>query len=142
MLRHRFNSAAELRRKLTAKQFDRETIAATIERLTREKWLDDARFAATYVRTRVQKRIGNRRIRRELIAAGVADEIIDDALRSIDGEDERALALAAAEKRLPILERRSDPADLRNKLTAYLLKQGYDSALVRDVVKEILVAHH
>ena len=30
----------------------------------------------------------------------------------------------------------------RNKLTAYLLKQGYDAALIRDVVKEIVLAAH
>ena len=143
ILRYRFNSAKELRQKLAAKEFDRETIAGTIERLTREKWIDDERFAAAYVRTRLQKRIGRLRIRRELIAAGVADEIADEAVAAAaDTSEERERALAAAERRLPILERRSDPSAVRNKLTAYLLKQGYDGALVRDVVKEILVAHH
>ena len=140
ILRYRFNSAAELRRKLASKDFDKDTIAETISRLTEEKWLDDARFAAAFVRTRLQKRIGPRRIRSELIHAGVANDVIDDVLRAnsdADGEHERALA--SAMKRVTILKRRGD--DVRNKLTAYLLKQGYDGALVRAVVKEILVAH-
>lgn len=140
ILRYRFNSAAELRRKLAAKDFDRDTIAATIARLTTEKWIDDARFAGAYVRTRLLKRIGKLRIRRELMAAGVADDIISDAIRAnVDADDERDRALASATRRLPILQRRGD---VRNKLTAYLLKQGYDAALVRDIVKEILVVDH
>src|SRR5438067_1636733 len=71
ILNYRFNSEAELRRKLAAKDFDRETVDATIARLREEKWLDDARFAEAFVRTRMRKRVGRLRIRRELIAAGV-----------------------------------------------------------------------
>ena len=140
ILRYRFNSAAELRRKLAAKDFDRDTITATIARLTTEKWIDDARFAGAYVRTRMLKRIGKLRIRRELMAAGVAEDVIHDAIgANADADDERQRALASATRRLPILQRRGD---VRNKLTAYLLKQGYDAALVRDIVKEILVVDH
>jgi regulatory protein len=136
ILHYRFNSAAELRRKLAAKEFDRATIDETIARLANEKWIDDARFAGAYVRTRLLKRIGRLRIRRELIAAGVADDIIDDAIRAnVNADDERERAMTSANKRLPILQRRGD---VRNKLTAYLLKQGYDGGLVRDVVKELM----
>ena len=132
----------ELKRKLRAKGFDRESIEPTIVRLTDEKWLDDARYAGAYVRTRLQKRIGKLRVRRELIAAGVADEIIEQALgENVDSDAERARAVAAAEKRLPILVRRYGAQLARNKLTAYLLKQGYDFALVREIVKETAVAH-
>jgi regulatory protein len=136
ILRYRFNSAGELRRKLTAKEFDRDTIAETIARLTNEKWIDDARFAGAYVRTRLLKRIGKLRIRRELMVAGVADDIISDAIRAnVNTDEERERAVAAARRRIPILQKKGE---LRNKLTAYLLKQGYDGALVRDVVKELL----
>src|SRR5436305_10468671 len=55
ILGYRFNSEAELRRKLAAKRFDGEEIAETLARLREEKWLDDDRFAAAYVRTRVLK---------------------------------------------------------------------------------------
>src|ERR1043165_9489689 len=58
ILGYRFNSEAERRRKLRAKRFDDATIAETIEQLRDEKWLEDERFAAAYVRTRVLKGIG------------------------------------------------------------------------------------
>ena len=142
ILKYRFNSAGELRRKLRAKGFERDIIDATITRLASEKWLDDARFAAAYVRTRSQKRKGRLRIRRELIGAGVSNDIIDRAVsENVDAEDEHARALALAEKRLAVLSRRYGPEVVRNKLTAYLLNQGYDAALVRDILKETRVAH-
>ena len=143
ILKYRFNSAGELRRKLRAKGFERDIIDATITRLASEKWLDDARFAAAYVRTRSQKRKGRLRIRRELIGAGVSNDIIDRAVsENVDAEDEHARALALAEKRLAVLSRRYGPEVVRNKLTAYLLNQGYDAGLVRGILKEIKVAHH
>jgi regulatory protein len=143
ILKYRFNSAAELRRKLRAKGFERDIIDATLSRLAAEKWLDDARFAAAYVRTRAQKRKGRLRIRRELIGAGVANDVIEKAVsENVDSEDEHARARALAEKRLVILSRRYEPHVVRNKLTAYLLNQGYDAALVREILKEMKVAQY
>ena len=137
ILKYRFNSTAELRRKLRAKGFDAETINATVMRLANEKWLDDERFAAAYVRTRALKSKGRLRIRRELMSAGVDDETIARVVgENIDADDERQRAAATALKRLPILVNRYGAQSARNKLTAYLLKQGYDAALVREVVNE------
>jgi regulatory protein len=138
ILKYRFNSTAELRRKLRAKQFDRETIDATLERLRAEKWLDDERFAAAYVRTRVLKSKGRLRIRRELMSAGVDDETAARAVgANVNADDERERATAIARKRLPNLVKRYGADVARNKLTGYLLKQGYDAALVREIVKEM-----
>ena len=142
ILKYRFNSTAELRRKLRAKGFDAPTINAALTRLTKEKWLDDERFAAAYVRSRVLKRKGRLRIRRELIHAGIEDEVIARAVgENVDKDDERERAVATARKRLPILIRRHGEQAARNKLTVYLLHQGYDAALIRDIIKEIQVVH-
>src|SRR5205823_6007716 len=93
ILGYRFNSEAELRRKLRAKRFDDATISETLARLRDEKWLDDERFAAAFVRTRVQKGIGRLRIRRELMAVGIDDDVAERAVREhADGEDERLRA--------------------------------------------------
>ena len=142
ILKYRFNSTAELRRKLRAKGFDKDSIDAAVARLRDEKWLDDERFAAAYVRTQLSKRKGRLRIRRELMGAGVDDETIAHAVaENVDADVERDRAVAAARTRLPILVRRYGAAEARNKLRAYLLKQGYEAAVVRDIVKEITIAN-
>jgi regulatory protein len=140
ILNHRFNSEAELRRKLELKEFARDVIDATVVRLRRERWLDDDRFAAAYVRTRLRKGIGLLRIKRELVQAGVAGETIARALRdSQPDHDERAAAVISAKKRLAVLRRRADDASIREKLVAYLFRQGYDSSMAVDVVREVMV---
>src|SRR5216684_358179 len=139
ILNHRFNSEGELRRKLEMKEFARDVIDTTVDRLRRERWLDDDRFAAAYVRTRVRKGIGLLRIKRELVAAGVESETIARALdESVPDHDERAAALISARKRLAVLRRRDDDASIRDKLVAYLFRQGYDSSMAMDVVRELM----
>src|SRR5258706_9961428 len=94
ILRYRFNSEAELRRKLRAKKYEKDEIDAAIERLHKEKWLDDERFAASFVRTRSAKRVGPLRIRRELGAAGVEESVINTVLDAITDDDRSRAALA------------------------------------------------
>ena len=146
ILKYRFNSEGELRRKLAAKRFERTDIDDTIARLRDEKWLDDTRFANAYVRTRTSKHIGPKRIERELQAAGVDRDVVKAAVRAnVDDERQREDLQAAYDKRRRVLVRRHgddylETAEGRNKLTGYLLKRGYDAALVHAVVKESPVA--
>lgn len=148
ILNYRFNSEAELRRKLRAKDFDKETIDATLERLRNEQWLDDQRFAGALVRTRAGRRQGRLRILRELQAAGVSSETAAAAVaENLDSEGEIEALRELCSKRAKLLVRRHGPgylatAEGRKKLAAYLLKQGYDAALVYGVLKEIPVVDH
>ncbi|HYH07952.1 MAG TPA: regulatory protein RecX [Thermoanaerobaculia bacterium] len=148
ILNYRFNSEAELRRKLARKKFEAAEIDKTIAQLHDEKWLDDERFAGALVRTRANKRLGRKRILRELQAAGVHGETAGKAVEeNLDGEREAEALRELAQKRARVLARRLGPDFLstsegRNKLAVYLLNQGYDAALVYEAVKEIRVAHH
>ncbi len=142
ILRYRFNSEAELRRKLRAKQFEQDDIDAAIARLHREKWLDDARFAGAFVRTRANKRVGPLRIRRELQAAGVGNDEAAKAMSdNVDAEREGEALRELCAKKARILTRRHGPGYLRTDegaatLAAYLARQGYDSALVWQAVRD------
>ncbi|HVR37662.1 MAG TPA: RecX family transcriptional regulator [Thermoanaerobaculia bacterium] len=138
ILNYRFNSEAELRRKLRKKEFESDAIDAAIARLRREKWLDDDRFAAALVRTRGQKRIGAVRIRRELNAAGVDHETATRAIaNNVDPDAERErLAAACAKKIAAVIRREGELTDNgRKKVIAYLLARGYEMSAVLDVVR-------
>ena len=148
ILKYRFNSEAELRRKLRGKQFAKDDIEATIVRLRNEKWLDDDRYAAAFVRTRANKRVGQMRIRRELQYAGVSSDSANQAVtQNVDPEREHEALRELGRKRARMLVRRHGEEYLttsegRNKLAGYLLKQGYDAALVYEALKEITVVDH
>jgi regulatory protein len=143
ILNYRFNSEAELRRKLRAKKFEKDDIDAAIARLHRENWLDDERFAGAFVRTRANKRVGKLRIRRELQAAGVSQSTAEEAITAnVDPERERESLEALCARRVRVLVRRHGPEYLESdeahaKLTAYLVGHGYDFALVREVVRGV-----
>ena len=142
ILQYRFNSEAELRRKLASKKFDAEAIDAAIARLREEKWLDDERFAEAFVRTRMRKRVGRLRVRRELTAAGVAADVTAEALRrNVDEGEERAALEELCAKRLRLLARRHGEEyaagrEGRDKVVAYLMGQGYEMSQILDVLRK------
>jgi regulatory protein len=148
ILKFRFNSEAELRRKLRGKKFEKDDIETTVVRLKREKWLDDDRYAAAFVRSRANKRVGKLRIGRELQAAGVSQASVTQAVaENVDPEREDEALRELCLKRARILARRHGDDFLatregRNKLISYLLKQGYDAALVYEALKELPVVDH
>lgn len=141
ILQYRFNSEHELRRKLAAKRFDDGAIDEAIERLRKEKWIDDQRFAGAYVRARAAKRIGPARIKRELSAAGVDRATADRALAENLDEQRATDELAAlADKRRRLMIRRHGEEFLRSpegksRLAAYLIRQGYPTDRVLDWVQ-------
>jgi regulatory protein len=144
ILKVRFNSTAELRRKLAAKKFDTETVGATLARLRKEKWLDDERFAEAFIRTRLRKRIGRLRIRRELNAAGVDEEIAAGALRrNVDAEGEREALESLCRKKAAALERKHGAEFVRSsegraKIAGSLARSGYDHAAIIDVIDNLV----
>jgi regulatory protein len=147
ILNYRWNSEGELRRKLLSKRFEDDVIDATIARLREEKWLDDERFAEAFVRNESLKRRGRGRITRALRAAGVDRDTAESAVRAnLDPEQELEGLKAACARRMRLLTRRHGEAYIRtdegrNNLTAWLLKEGYDAALVHSIVKETTVVH-
>jgi len=149
ILNVRFNSEVELRRKLASKRkFTADEIDAAIERLRREKWIDDERFAGAFVRAKANKRVGRNRIARELRAAGVSSDDAESAIAAhVDAEQQGISLRELRDKRARVLVRRHGADYLgteegRNKLAVYLLNQGYDAALVYEALKEIRVAYH
>lgn len=144
ILNFRFNSVAELRRKLRAKKFDEDEIETTLARLREEKWLDDERFANSFVRTRATKRVGRLRILRELSEAGVSSTAAAAAIAEhLNPERERSELEALCRRKLESLRRRrgdeyvaSDEG--RAKLMASLARSGFETSAVIDVVEKAL----
>ena len=136
LLNYRFRSEEELRRRLRDMEFPAEAIDAAIEKLRREGWIDDARFAAHYALSLLRKRKGRRRIETDLRELGVDGAVARQAIAE-PGEDmpEDAAIDALLAKKATSLEKRLGPGFLddepaRKKLAAYLFSQGYDAAAV------------
>lgn len=82
MLARREYSVSELRRKLEGKYTNVDDIDAVVRRLVDEGMVCDRRFAEAFVRSRIARWQGPRKIRAELLRRGVAQGDIHAALDS------------------------------------------------------------
>ena len=97
MLGRRDFASAELAARLTAQGFAAELVASTLAELSRERSLDDERYAHNYVAYRSGRGHGPVRIASELRALSIPAELIEAALGS--GYDWAALAREARQRR-------------------------------------------
>lgn len=84
LLARREHSRRELTRKLGARGFSDDVIAAVLDELERSGALADARFTDSFVRSRVAKGQGPQRIRAELAQRGIAETQAADVLRGAE----------------------------------------------------------
>lgn len=141
LLSFRARSAKELEKRLIEKGEPRDQVERVLARLLSSGLLDDARFAEAKARSGiVGKARSRRRIEQDLARKGVARDVADAAIRQVmadEGTDEAAVAERAARKKLRSLAR-LDGAEQRQKLYAYLARQGYAPDVVRRVLRAVL----
>lgn len=140
LLSFRARSARELEKRLIEKGEPREHVTTVIERLCANGLLDDARFAEAKARSGIVGRPrSRRRIEQDLARKGVARDVADAAIRQVmadEGTDELAVAERAARKKLRSLAR-LEPMERRQKLYAFLARQGYAPDVVRRAMRAV-----
>jgi len=123
LLVRREHSRKELGRKLVAKGVAREDLDLALDKLRRQDFQNDARFAAALARSRSSSGYGPARIRAELAQHGMAREDIAAALEACECDWHAAahelVARRYAGKNL------ADP-DLRRKAVDFLLRRGFE----------------
>ena len=140
-LARRSHSAMELRRSLARKEIPRAVVDDVIDRLAAIGLVDDLAFARGFALSRLVGRgQGAMRVRAELSRRGVSRGEAERAVASVLEEEEvdvlgQVRRLAA--RRLQSLSK-LEPAVQRRRLTAFLLRRGFDGASVRTVLQEVL----
>ncbi len=141
LLAVRARSSRDLRIRLRRAGAADPAITWAIDRLVAQGFVDDAAYARQVARVRVLSGGVSRRkvvkvLRQRGVDAEVAEEAIDATLAEVD-LDEHGAALAAAQKRLRSLAS-LDLQTKRQRLYAFLARRGYDSDVVRRVMREVL----
>lgn len=137
LLGHRARSREELRRRLLAKEHTPEAVEASLDALVTDGFLDDAKFACSYV---ADKRHlagwGAERIRRGLSALGVESAVIDGAVGDVTGEESGDAELDRA---LALLTRRGAPQPpldaARRRAYQALQRRGFASGVAYAAVR-------
>jgi regulatory protein len=132
-LGRRDRTVAEVRERLEAAEIEPDDVEEAIAELSRQGYLDDARYARRFAEDR--KTIdawGAERIERRLLAVGVDPALIAAALGERDAAEELEAAVAVLRRRFP-----QAPADDRDRDRALgiLVRKGYDLELAYDAVR-------
>jgi regulatory protein len=136
LLSRRELSEAQVRTRLARKGHDPGDVEDAVSRLQREGALDDARTAAAIARTQVSiKRFGPRRVRRDIEAAGIAEDVAAAAVAAVfDGTDPAATVDDELTRRLGASDLPIDDR-LAARLYRRLVAHGHDPELVSRVIR-------
>lgn len=131
LLARREHSAVELGRKLSRRAADEAATEAVVERLIQDGWVDDRRFADSFVRSRIARGFGPMRIEGELRARGV-DAVLVRSLVWEAGEHWEERAETARRKRFP----GDPPVERRERARQYrfLEYRGFTREQIRHIL--------
>jgi len=138
MLGQRELSEAQVRTRLARRGCDAAAITDALERLKRDRTLDDSRVARAAARLEAGIRHrGPARVRQRLQSMGLADDVVQKAVaEAFEDVDELALLDAAYERRLKGRELAELDDKARARLVRGLVGQGFSfGAVLRKVRK-------
>lgn len=138
LLQGRLRSRAELENRLSRRGVPRVISMGIVADLTREGWIDDARFASAWVRDRLRLRpSGRRRLLAELATRGVPPATAQEAVASmLAPEQEENLALTQARARFRRMQ--GLPPDIaRRRLVGWLQRRGFGQAAIARAMRTI-----
>ena len=125
LVSRRPRSQREIREYAFRKQWTKANTDRVIERLLERGYLNDAKFAEIFVRSRANLRnYSTRRMKLELQKKGISSDIIDQVLSESDDFDENV-----ALKNL--IAKKQNRYDDEQKLIAYLARQGFNYDSIR-----------
>jgi regulatory protein len=134
----RMRSHREMRDYLRRKGYSDEAADSAREKLAQYGYLDDAEFARLWVRDRASvRRSGRWGIEQELLARGVDRDTIALALDEYTPELEQENARAEFDRLRRRYGQVADPAALRQKIGASLMRRGFDWDTIRPLLDSL-----
>ena len=120
------------------KSFDipQEAKDEILDYLTDNRFVNDERFAKSFVRGKVnQSGWGVNKIRFHLVQKGIAKEIIDEALGQTDEEVYRQRLVDILKVKAKTVKAETE-YERKRKLAAYAMQKGFEASLVWEVLNE------
>lgn len=121
----------EMERHLDACNFGEFEVAQTVDRLRELSYLDDAKYAEDFVRTRLNtKPVSREKLRAQMLGHELAAETVDAALQTIDDGLELENAASIARKYWKQLAHYEEP-ERRQRLLLRLTGRGFSYETAR-----------
>lgn len=137
-LAHRIRAVSEVKTYLEKKEYCEEAIEYTIDKLQEYKYLDDAAFANTLVRDRMNARgKGKNYILQNLKKYKISNEIISDILENYDDEKEYENAIKLAQKLLRKHSKVEDAYKRKQKISSAMARAGFDWDTINSAILDL-----
>lgn len=137
-LTYRSRSTKEIQDYLLKKKVPQDIIQRIIDILLEQKFLDDVLFAKQWIESRSKYRQrGLKVIKMELRRKGITDDLIEEALCSLDGVKEDETIARIVEKKIGKYKGLSR-AEIFEKLGSHLLRRGFEYDDVKHAIDEAL----
>jgi len=135
-LSFRPRSLVEVERYMRGRGADDSATSATLEKLTRAGFVDDAAFTRFWIENRdAFSPRGTRALQAELRAKGVDRAQVDAVLAETDGDD-GARAYGAGLKRMRLLSR-ADKDEFRRRMYGFLQRRGFSYETARAAAERL-----
>lgn len=135
-------SRLQLARKLAERNVPEQMAEAVLDKFQAAGLIDDAEFAAMWVRSRAQSRkLARGALRRELADKGIDQESADAALAQVSDSDEEEAARTLVQRKLrpgTELDDRAGRDKAARRLASMLARRGYHPAVAFRIVNEVL----
>ena len=103
------------------------------------RFLNDERFAKSFVRRKVnQSGWGLNKIRFHLMQKGITKELIDEAMGQTDEEVYRQRLIDILKTKSKTVKAEND-FEKKRKLAAYAMQKGFEGSLVWEVLKDLAI---
>lgn len=132
MLEKMDRTEIQLREKMQQNGYPKECIDAAISYAKSFHYIDDLRYAKTYVRYQQQKK-SRQRLRTDLMKKGVAKQLIEQALEEEFVSDERRKILELLEKKR--YDCTTKDRKEQQRMYQFLLRRGYKSSDILGVMR-------
>ncbi len=121
--------------KLKSWGYDEGVSVKALAYLKEAGYVDDARFARKFVEEKLRNKASSiKLLRYELEKRGIKGELAEEVLLpQTDREEERAMA--AGQKKFSVLK--GEPLEKKQKLVAFLQRQGFSYSMARRVSEEL-----
>lgn len=127
----------DVRDKLKTFEIPEEEKAKILDYLLDNRFVNDERFAKSFVRGKVnQSGWGVNKIRFHLIQKGIDKDIIEEALGQTDEEAYRQRLIEILKTKAKTVKADSD-FEKKRKIAAYAMQKGFEGSLVWEVLKSL-----
>ncbi len=133
---YRDRSQKEVQEKLREMRMIPEACEQITIQLMRENFLNEERFARSFVRGKFRiKKWGRIKIKQELKAREISSPLIKIAFSEIDNSAYFSTLKVLAEKKFPLINE-SNPYKKKQKMISFLHQKGFEFPLIMEVLEE------